>query len=229
MKKVDILKSYIEKIDNAPVYNKEQIKNLIEDISRICFTSDELDELVLDCYSSGDYVMEMECAERNIPYERNIAYKSDLRKLKAKLEMEIAVLEDCEEKQLRLEQTQKEERELEKLRLQVQIAQSGIKIENINNATSNSNSNAEATSKVTITIIQAIENISNIPEAILSLEEKSDLEDKLSSVDVSVKTGDKNKTWNKVGNVLKYIADKGVEVGIATLPYLEQITKMLGN
>ena len=36
---------------------------------------------------------------------------------------------------------------------------------------------------------------------------------------------DKNKIWDNAKNILKWLADKSVEVGIAALPYISDIIK----
>ena len=59
--------------------------------------------------------------------------------------------------------------------------------------------------------------------------ELKELEEKLSAIEVARTSGNKEKIVGKVGNVLKYIADKGIEVGIAALPYLGEISKLIQN
>jgi len=111
--------------------------------------------------------------------------------------------------------------DLEKLRLQQSIL-------NINNTNTNDvSSKATASSIVTVTITHALENINNLPENILSKEEEEALEEKLAILELLAKSGDKEKTSKKLGSILKYVADKGIEVGIALLPYLGEISKMI--
>lgn len=79
----------------------------------------------------------------------------------------------------------------------------------------------DMTNTVTVSLEQTIKNINDLPSSELSEQDKEILSGKLASISVE---SDKQKRWEKAGNVLKWIADKGVEVGIAALPY---ITKAL--
>lgn len=114
--------------------------------------------------------------------------------------------------------------ELEMLRLKQSIL-------NINNTNNNEAlSTAEASVAVTVTIKQTLESINNLPDDILSKEDKESLEEKVASLELLTKSGDKEKASKKLGSILKYVADKGIEVGIALLPYLGEISKLLqGN
>ena len=111
--------------------------------------------------------------------------------------------------------------ELEMLKLKQSIL-------NINNTNNNdASSTASASASVTVSVTQAIESINNLLDNVLSEEEKESLEEKITSLELMAKSGDKEKTSKKLGSILKYIADKGIEVGIALLPYLGQISKMV--
>ena len=118
----------------------------------------------------------------------------------------------------------KTEQDIEKLRLKAEISRASIQV-TAYGGDANANSSSTATAQVTITIQQTIESIKSLPTNVLSDEDKEDLEDKLSAIELSSKRDDKQSTINKIGKVLKYITDKGVEVGIATLPYLGEIAK----
>lgn len=91
----------------------------------------------------------------------------------------------------------------------------------------NNNNNASASATVTISISNTIELINQLPPDVLSDQEKEELEEKLSAIEVAKTSGNKEKLIGKVNNVLKYIADKGIEVGIAALPYLGEISKFV--
>jgi len=106
---------------------------------------------------------------------------------------------------------QKRKDELKKLRLQ----QSIISIQN--NSTSMSISNA--TNQANITLETVIENINNIEEK-LSQEELGTLISLLTSLDMAKKKNDKSKTQEKYSDIMKFIADKTIQVGIAVLPYV---------
>lgn len=116
--------------------------------------------------------------------------------------------------------------ELEKLRLQAEISKASIQV-TATGGNANANSTSNALSTVTVTLDQTVNTINEIPSDILSDEEKEELEEKLSALEVARNSGDKGKLSSKVGNVLKYIADKGIEVGIASLPYLGEISKLI--
>ena len=67
-------------------------------------------------------------------------------------------------------------------------------------------------------------------DGLMSKEDKESLEEKVASLELLTKSGDKEKASKKLGSILKYVADKGIEVGIALLPYLGEISKLLqGN
>ncbi|QNO13316.1 hypothetical protein HYG86_00240 [Alkalicella caledoniensis] len=111
--------------------------------------------------------------------------------------------------------------ELEMLKLKQSIL-------NINNTNNNdSSSTATASSSVTVTVTQAIDSINNLPDDTLSNEDKEALEEKIAALEILVRSGDKEKTSKKLGSILKYVVDKGIEVGIALLPYLGEISKMI--
>jgi hypothetical protein len=55
--------------------------------------------------------------------------------------------------------------------------------------------------------------------------DKEILEDKIAALEMASKTQNKDKVIGKLGNLLKDIIDKGIDVGIAVLPYLGEIAK----
>lgn len=75
---------------------------------------------------------------------------------------------------------------------------------------------------ITISLEQTINLIESIPNDKLSSDEKEQLEGKLSKLGTEK---EKSKVWDKTQSVLKWIADKGVEVGIAVLPYIVEMLK----
>ena len=81
--------------------------------------------------------------------------------------------------------------------------------------------NQDVSATVVVTFEQTIHNIQELPESVLSDEEKEMLSGKLASISAEK---DKEKRWEKISSALKWIAEKGIQVGIAALPY---ITKML--
>lgn len=98
-----------------------------------------------------------------------------------------------------------------------------------NNINLSANANNSNNINISVTLEQAIKNIEQIPEEIMSKDEKDDLEDKLSGIDAAVKSGKKEKAKEKIAGVLKFLADKGADALIAMLPYLGQMAGMIQN
>lgn len=95
-----------------------------------------------------------------------------------------------------------------------------------NHSANTATATAEASAVTQVSFEQMIESLNQISDGILSKEEKGELEDKLAAVEANKNGKDKGKLAEKIGAVLKYIVDKGVEVGIAVLPYLGKIAAM---
>lgn len=70
---------------------------------------------------------------------------------------------------------------------------------------------------VEVSLENTIEAINGLPADILNAADKEVLAGKLATMQ-SAK--DKNKRWEKAADILKWIADKGIEVGTAALPYI---------
>lgn len=87
-------------------------------------------------------------------------------------------------------------------------------------AEANPTQTATATSNVNISIEQTIKQLDEIPENILSSIEKDILKELIFSLEGSKAARDKNKFWDKAKEILKFIADKGADAAIATLPYI---------
>lgn len=77
--------------------------------------------------------------------------------------------------------------------------------------------NQDVSTEVVITLEQTISNIQSLPETALSAEDKDILSGKLAAISSEK---DKEKRWEKVSVTLKWIAEKGIQVGIAALPYI---------
>lgn len=75
----------------------------------------------------------------------------------------------------------------------------------------------DQTMNITVTVDQVINNIHELPDTELSSEEKKFLVDNLAAISAEK---DKQKRWSKICSALKWIADKGIQVGIAALPYI---------
>lgn len=135
-----------------------------------------------------------------------VDYDGDIQKVKAKL---INYKDNLELE----EQKRKDELELARL-----------KQGNINVSANATNSNEI---NVNITLEQAIECINQIPDDVMTKEEKDDLEDKLSGIDSAIKSGKKEKAKEKIFAVLKFLIDKGADALIAMLPYLAQMAGLI--
>ncbi len=86
----------------------------------------------------------------------------------------------------------------------------------------NINQSQNAEISISITFEQTISAIEAIPDETLSQDEKELLEGKLTKISTEK---DKSKLWEKAQSALKWIADKGIEVGIAALPYIAEALK----
>ena len=77
--------------------------------------------------------------------------------------------------------------------------------------------NQDVSTEVVITLEQTISNIQGLPETALSAEDKDILSGKIAAISSEK---NKEKRWEKVSGALKWIAEKGIQVGIAALPYI---------
>lgn len=197
----------------------------IENIEKYIAKCDEYikDRLLFEEKEKNDFFMEVEGVygeeikgfrtsldfyEPYIGDKETIDFDGDIQKIKAKL---INYKDNLEME----EQKRKDELELARL-----------KQGNINVSANANNSNKV---NINITLDQAIENINQIPDDIMTKDEKEELEDKLSGIDAAVKSGKNEKAKEKIGAVLKFLADKGADALIAMLPYLGQIAGLLGS
>ena len=77
--------------------------------------------------------------------------------------------------------------------------------------------NQDVNATLVVTFEQVIHNIQQLPDSVLSDEEKEVLSGKIAAISAEK---DKEKRWGKVCSALKWIAEKGIHVGIAALPYI---------
>lgn len=200
MELVTLLEQYIEKLDNASTFEQREVEALIEDITRVFINQDELRGLYLDYYNS---------------YDGSADLMSDVRKLRAKLEYDKAVLNDESEKKRQQAEIEREQRELEKLRLQVELRKGNI---TINNTNTNENHNS-----IDMSFNMARETINSMTA--LTNEEIEEIQKRINELEEIVSSKDsKSKKWSKAKEVIKWIADKGVDVGIALLPLVLKIS-----
>lgn len=113
------------------------------------------------------------------------------------------------------------EMETEKRKDELEIAR--LRQGDINISANVNNSNEI---NISFTLEQTIENIHQIPDNILSEEDKEVIGDKLCGINEAIKK-DKEKAKDKVMSVLKFVVDKGADALIAVLPYLGQIAGIL--
>lgn len=200
MELVTLLDKYIEKLDNASTFEQGEVEALIEDITRVFINQDELSGLYLDYYNS---------------YDGSADLMSDIRKLKSKLEYDKAVLNDESEKKKQQAETEREQRELEKLRLQVELRKGNI---TINNTNTNENHNS-----FDMSFNMARETINSMTA--LTNEEIEEIQKRINELEEIVSSKDsKSKKWSKAKEIIKWIADKGVDIGIALLPLVLKIS-----
>lgn len=77
---------------------------------------------------------------------------------------------------------------------------------------------------VQVSLEQTVKLINELPEETLSADDKEKLNGKLAGL--SAQNGmDKATRWETAKSVLKWIADKSVEVGLAALPYIMEAMK----
>lgn len=197
MEVVKLLDNYIEKLDNAQNLFEFDLETLIEKITRVVLDKDEVVLLRLNYYNS---------------YEDEEELWSDAEKLKAKLKYKRATIID-ENKAME----EHEQREIEKLRLQVELAKesSAVHNHNINNVENKNIIN----NTMNISFEDArktINDMSSLPE-----NETEEIQNKINAIEEIVNSKDsKSKKWSKAKEIVKWIADKGVDVGITLLPLL---------
>lgn len=197
MEVVKLLDDYIEKLDNAQDLSSSDLGQLIEKITRVVLDKDEVVLLRLNYYNS---------------YEDEEELWSDAEKLKAKLKYKRATIID-ENKAME----EHEQREIEKLRLQLELAKesSAVHNHNINNVENKNIIN----NTMNISFEDArktINDMSSLPE-----NEIEEIQNKINAIEEIVNSKDsKSKKWSKAKEIVKWIADKGVDVGIALLPLL---------
>jgi len=78
---------------------------------------------------------------------------------------------------------------------------------------------------IKIDLEQTIDAVWNLSDSTLGEWDKKELEEQLYEIQRAKRNNDKGEIVSKVGKVLKFIAEKGVEVGIATLPYIMETLK----
>lgn len=87
----------------------------------------------------------------------------------------------------------------------------------------NQNSNTQnVTVSVQTNLEIALQQIDALPNQALSDDEKDLLRGKLTRIE---EAPDKPSKWEKAKNVLKWVIDKGIEVGTAVLPYIAEVLK----
>lgn len=197
MEVVKLLDNYIEKLDNAQNLFEFDLEKLIEKITRVVLDKDEVVSLCLNYYNS---------------YEDEEELWSDAEKLKAKLKYKRATIID-ENKATE----EHEQREIEKLRLQLELAKESSPIHNHNiNNVENKNIINNTMNISFEDARKTVNDMSSLPE-----NEIEEIQNKINAIEEIVNSKDsKSKKWSKAKEIVKWIADKGVDVGITLLPLL---------
>ncbi len=91
--------------------------------------------------------------------------------------------------------------------------EAGISLQQTNTQSS------ENTISVTVSLEQTMQHINQLPESVLSTDDKALLTGKLTQISFEKEPESR---WEKAKGALKWIAEKGIEVGIAALPYIVQ-------
>lgn len=194
MDKFEFIKSYINRCDEVIASGSIADADKLQDEIIGIFESQITDiKNMLDNYSlAGVY-----------DSNRQVDFIGDIKLIKQKLINYAISLEDNQNKM-------KYELELARLK-QPQLSA---------HAEANPTQTATAMSYVTITIEQVIKQLEKIPEDSLTNTDKDILKEYLFSLEGIKVAKDKNKFWGKAKEILKFIADKGIDVAIATLPYI---------
>lgn len=193
MNKVELIESYINRCEKTiTTNNTNEAKKLAKEI--IVVFENEIDGIQNGLDRSSVAVFYG---------SREIDYIGDLILLKWKLVNYKINVESENEKM-------KYELELAKLK-QPQISA---------NAEASSTQTTSVTANIRITIGQTLEKIENIKDESINADDKEKLKDYLYSLEGIKVTNDKNKFWEKSKEVLKFIADKGADIAVASLPYI---------
>lgn len=199
----NLVTEYINKINLAYDKNVEEIEKIIDLICRTFFTSEEVEQLKLDFYSQTYYVDDFKNAYDGIQYMTNKDYGNDLDKIKLHLQLKY---NDSREGTFgnNLETTK------------------GITFNPTQNQTINLTVNVKT--EISMTINNIIDIINDIPINVISDVEKKELTDNLKEFR---STTNKDKKWEMISRILKYILDKGVEVGISLIPHIGELIKLI--
>lgn len=194
----------IEIIEKDIANAKQVLEEGIDEKIRKCFK--DLRRLYADQDESLSFHSSGEHSEINWSFSSSdfnktpnyLAYKEDLETMIRKLELYCAKLKDS-------------------------LAHTPSSSIHINN---NPSISANATINQTITLKQTLQSIQEIPSFSLSDEDKEILEELLASIE-GLKNINKEKTKGKISEVLRFLADKGTDAGIAVLPWILEVMKGL--
>ncbi|WP_027327611.1 hypothetical protein [Helicobacter pametensis] len=190
--------------------NSEQIEIIEKDIANAKQVLEEsIDEKIRECfrklrkfYADQDKSLSFRSIAENKEWRLSIldylAYKEDLETMIRKLELYCAKLKDT-------------------------LTHTPSPNIHINNSPSIS---ANATINQIITFEQILQSIQEIPSSSIGNKDKAKLEELLASIE-GLKNINKEKAKSKISEVLRFVADKGVDVGIAVLPWILEVMKGL--
>lgn len=199
MELIKIYDKYINQLAEFDSLGETEQQSLIEEITRVLFSEDDLRLLTLSYYTSFS----------------DFNYKEDAIKLKAKLEFMKAVQLDNERNELRL--YEKEEMALEQLQIKREMQNNHFTINNTNHNESTSTAN------VAITFEEVRKNIENMDK--ISQEEIHEITNKIKEIqDIVTSNVTKAEKWDNIKEIIKWVADKSVDVGVALLPLILKIS-----
>jgi hypothetical protein len=200
MNKLDFIKSYIERCEEVIASNNYTVAEELQNEIIGVFGSE-----IPDIYNMLDNYSTLGFDDSN----ENVNFIGDIKLIKKKLENYYFNIQENIEKM-------KNDLKLARLK-QPQVL-----------AHAESNPVQTATVNVTITIEQTIFKVDSIPEEKLLSADKGSLKEMLYSLDGIKNSKNKSKYWDKAKEVLKFIADKGIDVAIAVLPYVLTGLNFLG-
>lgn len=197
MNKMDFINSYISKCDEAIASGNLSAADKLQDEIIAVFEAEIPDiKNMLDNYGFSSY-----------DSGRQVDFIGDIKLVKQKL---VNYLFNIQQKQ------EKMKYDLELARLK----QPQLSAHAEANPTQTTTQTATQTANINITIDQTLKRLDEISEENLSTTDKDALKDLIFSLEGCKAAKDTNKFWSKTKEVLKFIADKGADAAIATLPYI---------
>lgn len=195
MEECKLYEKYIKILSNA--IDEDMKAVIIDEICRNILENEEIEELKLSFYLSNE----------------NFNYYEDSRKLRARLEMKRAKLIDKENDNNRKLDYIKTEFKLAKIK---EVQKSNVIINNKNHIEDVGNYSG------LITFESAKEKINNIEN--ISKEDKEEIIKNIEKIEIIIKSDEsKQRKWEHTKDIIRWIADKSVDVGILLLKLILKI------